>query len=147
MILATRFIMSKKEFDACINAIDKKASIDKFWLDIAGSEERAKELIKKYYGRVQEANKLFLSYQEGWKTDRGMIYIVFGAPNKVTKHKNGEVWTYGEVGNSNSVVYSFLKVINPFTDNDYYLERSETLKNPWYQAVDMWRQGRVYLDN
>ena len=147
MVLATRYIMAKKEFDNCMQAADKKSAIDKFWVDISGSNERAKELIRKYYGRVQEANKLFTSFQEGWKTDRGMIYIVFGAPNKVTKRKNGEVWTYGEVGNPNSTVFSFIKVINPFTDNDYFLERSETYKEPWYQAVDMWRQGRIYLDN
>jgi GWxTD domain-containing protein len=147
MILSTRFIMSKKEFDACLNASDQKAMIDRFWLDIAGSNERAKELIKKYYGRVQEANKLFLSYQEGWKTDRGMIYIVFGAPTRVTKYKNGEVWTYSNNGNSAEVNFTFTKILNPFTDNDYYLERGEQYKIPWYQAVDMWRQGRIYLDN
>lgn len=147
MVLATRYIMAKKEYDNCMSAIDKKEAIDKFWLEIAGSKERAKELIKKYYGRVQEANKLFTSFQEGWKTDRGMIYVVFGAPNKVSKHKNGEVWVYGEIGNPNSIIYSFIKIENPFTDNDYFLERSESFKAPWYQAVDMWRQGRIYLDN
>ncbi|MBI3519124.1 MAG: GWxTD domain-containing protein [Bacteroidetes bacterium] len=147
MILATRYMMAKKEFDNCMQSSDKKGAIDKFWLDIAGSNERAKELIRKYYGRVQEANKLFTSYQEGWKTDRGMIYIVFGAPNKVSKRKNGEMWTYGETGNPHSIVFSFIKVVNPFTDNDYYLERNEMYKAPWYEAVDMWRQGRIYLDN
>ena len=147
MIMATRYIMAKKEFDNCMIADDKKAAIDKFWVDIAGSNERAKELIKKYYGRVQESNKLFSSFQEGWKTDRGMIYIVFGAPNNVSKRKNGEIWTYGEIGNPRSLVFIFTKVINPFTDNDYYLERSEAFKAPWYEAVDMWRQGRIYLDN
>ena len=147
MILATRYIMAKKEFDNCMNAVDKKTAIDNFWLELGGSGERAKELLKKYYGRVQESNKLFTSYQEGWKTDRGMIYIVFGAPNKVSKRKNGEMWTYGDVGNPNSTFFQFIKVINPFTDNDYVLDRNETFKMPWYQAVDMWRQGRVYLDN
>lgn len=147
MVLATRYIMAKKEFDNCINSADKKVAIDAFWLEIAGSNERAKELIKRYYGRVQEANRLFTSYQEGWKTDRGMIYIVFGAPNKVSTRKNGEIWTYGEVGNPSSVVFTFEKVSNPFTDNDFYLERNEFLKMPWYQAVDMWRQGRIYIDN
>ncbi len=147
MILATRYIMAKKEFDNCINASDKKNAIDKFWLGIAGSNERAKELIKKYYNRIQDANKLFSSYQEGWKTDRGMIYTVFGAPNKVTKQKNGEYWQYGEANTQNATTFVFIKVINPFTDNDLYLERNESFKLPWYQAVDMWRQGRIYLDN
>ena len=147
MVLSTRYIMAKKEFDKCMLATDKKNAIDDFWLEIAGSSERAKELIRKYYGRVQEANKLFTSFQEGWKTDRGMIYIVFGAPNKVTKRKNGEIWSFGQGANSNALVFSFLKIINPFTDNDYYLERNEIFKDSWYQSVDMWRQGRIYLDN
>ncbi len=147
MILSTRYIMAKKEFDQCMNSSDKKMAIDNFWLELGGSEERARELLKKYYGRIQESNKLFTSYQEGWKTDRGMIYIVFGAPNKVSKRKNGEMWTYGDIGNSNTTYFQFLKVINPFTDNDYILERNESFKMPWYQAVDMWRQGRIYLDN
>lgn len=147
MILATRYIMAKKEFDNCMNATNKKQAIDNFWLEIAGNNERARELIKKYYTRVQEANKLFTSYQEGWKTDRGMIYIVFGAPNNVTKRQYGEIWTYGESGNLNAIYYQFTKVINPFTDNDFLLERSDTFKQPWYQAVDLWRQGRVYIDN
>ncbi len=147
MILATRYIMAKKEFDNCLQSPDQKSAIDKFWVEIAGSTERAKELIRKYYLRVQESNKLFTSFQEGWKTDRGMIYIVFGAPNKVSKRKNGEVWIYGEPNNPTSISFSFIKIINPFTDNDFYLERSELYKERWYEAVDMWRQGRIYLDN
>lgn len=147
MILSTRYIMAKREFDDCIKEADKKVAIDKFWLSIGGSNERATELLKKYYARIQESNKTFTSFQEGWKTDRGMIYIVFGAPNVVSKFKNSEVWTYGELDNNRSVVFSFSKVINPFTDNDFYLERGEMLKLPWYQAVDAWRQGRIYLDN
>ncbi len=147
MVLATRYIMNKKEFDLCINADDKKTAIDKFWLDIGGSNERAKELLKRYYGRVQETNTMFTSYQEGWKTDRGMIYIVLGAPSSVLKRKNGEIWTYGDIGNPNALSFSFIKVLNPFSDNDYALERSEAFRIPWYQAVDFWRQGRIYLDN
>ncbi len=147
MILSTRYIMSKKEFENCMNASDKKGAIDQFWVDLGGSNERAKELIKKYYGRVQEANKLFTSYQEGWKTDRGMMYIVFGAPNKVSTRKNGEIWVYGDEGNPTSLQFVFTKVINPFSSNDYLLERNDIYKAPWYQAEDMWRQGRIYLDN
>jgi GWxTD domain-containing protein len=147
MILSTRYIMTKREFDNAMNASDKKTAIDNFWTEIGGSNERALALLKKYYGRVQEANKLFTSYVEGWKTDRGMVYVIFGAPNNVLKTKNSETWNYGEVGNTNYISFSFNKVSNPFTDNDFYLERNEVFKLPWYQAVDSWRQGRIYLDN
>lgn len=146
MIQATRYIMAKKEFDKCNDNPNKKAAIDYFWLDIAGNNERAKELIRKYYLRVQDANQKFTSYQEGWKTDRGMIYIVFGKPTNIQKRENGELWTYGFEGNPMALQFAFVKIINLFTDNDYYLERTEEYKERWYQAVDMWRQGRIYLD-
>lgn len=146
MIQATRYIMARKEYDNCMNSANQKEAIDKFWIDLGSSQERGTELIRRYYGRVQDANKLFASYQEGWKTDRGMIYIVFGPPTRVNKRRNGEVWVYGEPGNAASTVFTFIKVQNPFTDNDYSLERNEIFKMPWYQAVDLWRQGRVYLD-
>ena len=36
-----------------------------------------------YYRRVRFANEEFTQYKDGWKTDRGMIYILFGPPNQV----------------------------------------------------------------
>ena len=83
-----------------MNAEDKKLALDKFWLAKAGSEERGKELIRKYYNRVQDANNYFSSYTEGWRTDRGMISIIFGKPNVVTRTRREEIWSYGEEPNN-----------------------------------------------
>ncbi|HLB00932.1 MAG TPA: GWxTD domain-containing protein [Bacteroidota bacterium] len=60
------------------------------------------ELMEEYYARVDYANKHFGHYTEGWKTDMGMVYIIFGAPGNVERHpfeidtKPYEVWTYYE---------------------------------------------------
>jgi hypothetical protein len=35
-------------------------------------------------------------------------------------------------------------VDNPFSDNDFKLQRSPGYKSNWYRAVDAWRSGRVY---
>lgn len=147
MIKCTRYIMAKKEFEECANAANKKNAIDEFWLELGGSQERAKTLLKRYYARVTEANKLFTSYLPGWKTDRGMIYIIFGAPNNMYKFNGGETWVYGEETQSYAVRFHFKKVINPFSDNDYVMERNEYYKEAWYRAVDYWRQGHIYIDN
>jgi len=109
--------------------------------------EFAKEIIRKYDKRVQDGNAYFTSYVEGWKTDRGMIYLIYGAPNVIYKTANSETWTYGEENNINSLTYVFSKVNNPFTDNDYSLDRSPNYKQAWYSAVDIWRQGRAYLQD
>jgi GWxTD domain-containing protein len=58
------------------------------------------ELMEEYYSRVEYANKNFGHYQEGWRTDRGMVYIVFGPPSNIERHpfdidsKPYEIWTY-----------------------------------------------------
>ena len=36
------------------------------------------------------------------------------------------------------------KMENPFTENDYKLQRSPMYKSSWYRAVDSWRSGRAY---
>ncbi len=147
LIPPLRFITSKDEFNELTISENKKAAIDKFWLSCTGNSERAKELIKKFYNRMQDANANFTSYVEGWKTDRGMIYLIQGPPNVIYRDGTRESWIYGEENSVNSVVYSFSKVSNPFTDNDFELERSSIFKQFWYTSVDAWRQGRVYMQN
>ena len=142
-----RFITSRQEYEEMNTSANPKAAIEKFWLTCTGNQDRAKEIIRKYYNRVKDANVFFTSYLEGWKTDRGMIYLIYGAPNVIYRTANAEVWTYGEENNINSLSYSFLKVNNPFSDNDYTLERSSVYKQSWGSAVDIWRQGRTYLQD
>ncbi len=147
MVLPLRFITSKQEYEELTTSISKKIAVDKFWMDCTGNQDRAKELIRKFYNRVQDANLYFTSYLEGWKTDRGMVYLIYGAPNVIYRTANSETWTYGEEGNINSLNYTFSRVNNPFTDNDFALERSAAYKQSWYTAVDIWRQGRAYLQD
>ncbi|MBK7817199.1 MAG: GWxTD domain-containing protein [Sphingobacteriaceae bacterium] len=146
MINCTRYIMNKIEFENCKNASDQKLCIDNFWLTIGGSNERAKELLRKYYNRVTEANKAYTSYTQGWKTDRGMIYVNFGDPVNLYRSKNEEIWIYGPENDANSLKFIFKKTENPFSDNDYILQRSYIYQAPWFDYVDFWRQGRINLD-
>jgi GWxTD domain-containing protein len=146
MIQCTRYIMFREEFENCRDAVDKKAAIDQFWLNIGGSLERARELLKRYYGRVKEANKNYTSYTQGWKSDRGMIYIVMGPPAALIKNPKEEVWVYGNEANPNALRFVFRKTENPFSDNDYVMERSAFYKEAYHTAVEYWRQGLIYSD-
>lgn len=140
MVEPTRYICSEKEFMKMLNNPNKKKAIDEFWLSIGGYENRASTLIKKYYSRVIQANRLFTSHTEGWKTDRGMIYIVFGLPNIVYRDTKNETWIYGEDKNFFSITFNFRRVENKFSDNDFVLIRTPIYKDNWYRAVDLWRQ-------
>ena len=60
------------------------------------------ELIEEYYSRVEYADKNYANHMEGWKTDRGMIFIQFGPPQNIERHpfnsdnKPYEIWYYYE---------------------------------------------------
>ncbi len=146
-----RYLTTKREFEELASALEDPAAakevVDDFWLKRAGSIERSQMLVEAYYSRVQEANMFFSSYLEGWKTDRGIIYTVYGPPDKVYRSSTGESWVYGDENSSLSYLFSFLKVSNPFTDNDYSLDRSGSYRYGWGQAIESWRNGHVYNSN
>lgn len=143
LIQPVRYISSKREFSALENAELTKPALDEYWLSKGETPDRTKEVIKGYYSRAAEANKLFTSYKEGWKTDRGMVYIIFGPPQVVYKSNYAESWVYGSAKSSVSLTFNFSRVSNPFTNNDFTLQRSIAFKTYWYRAVEAWRSGRV----
>jgi len=140
MLQPLRYITSMTEFRDMDDAVDQKLAIDNFWLEISGNPTRARSMIQKYYGRVVDANNYFTSYHEGWKTDRGLIYIVYGPPRIVYRGKGVEEWLYGEKGNKNSIRLQFVKVLNPFSENDYSLIKSPAYREKWYNIVNTWRR-------
>lgn len=142
-----RYILTKDEYENITTKPDAKVAVDNFWTNITGNEERAVEVIKKYYGRVETANALFYSHAEGWKTDRGMIYIIFGEPRFVYRDERGETWYYGEDYHNPATTFTFNRISNPFTEHDYRLERKPEFRPFWYRAVDGWREGRMYHEN
>lgn len=137
---ALRYITSSKEFQQLNGYAIPKVAVDSFWIANAGSSDIATELIRKYYLRVETANKLYTSYTDGWKTDRGMIFIVMGKPSKVYRSFDQEIWIYGEYDDPRALRFYFNKALNPFTENDYVLERNQFYKSAWYQNVQLWRR-------
>ena len=147
MVAALRYMTTAGEYEKIQQAADKKEAIDQFWIDVSGSKERARFLIKIFYTRMQNANRFFTSYLQGWKTDKGMIYLIFGSPKTVYKTSESEFWDYGYFKGYGNLNFTFKKIENPFTGNDYILVRSAAYEPVWYIAVDHWRQGRIIQTN
>jgi len=79
----------------------KREMFRDFWKKKDPSPNTEKnELMDEYYSRIQYANKNFGHYIDGWKTDMGMIYVIFGPPSNIERHpfeldsKPYEVWSY-----------------------------------------------------
>lgn len=139
-----RYISTSKEYNQVTTAEVPKKAVDAFWLKIGKNQERSKEIIREYYGRVESSNQNFTSYKEGWKTDRGIIWIVYGKPTSIVKTTEREIWTYGEANNILSTRFVFYKKENNLSNNDFELYRDSEYKNNWYRAVDLWRQAKIY---
>lgn len=140
MLEALRYITSGKEFQVLKSYIIPKVAVDSFWIVNTGRPDLATELIRKYYLRVETANKLYTSFTEGWNTDRGMVYIVMGKPTKVFRAFDEEVWIYGQVDDPRAMRFYFNKANNPFTGNDYVLVRNQSYKSYWFECVQLWRR-------
>lgn len=144
MVESLRYISSRREHEKITEGKDSKKELDQFWLDCGGNKDRTRELIRVYYGRVQEANYYFSSLIDGWKTDRGLIHIIFGDPSKINRVDGSETWIYGEENHLSSLVFQFRKVNSQLTDNHYILDRNPLYRTDWDRAVTAWRNGRIF---
>jgi len=140
MVFPLRYLCTSSEFDKLTQSRNPENAIYDFWFEAGGTDERATELRNEYFRRVVEANRNFTSYKEGWKTDRGMIYMIFGQPSIVYRRTGIETWIYAQQGDRIAMSFDFIQVENPFTNADYKLRSLPEYKNPWFLAVDYWRR-------
>jgi len=139
------YLVSESEMAEMRNQPNLKLAVDNFWLKAASDINRAKELIRIYYNRVLYANYYFTSFKEGWRTDRGMIYIIYGPPSALYKTPTQERWVYGKETSENKIEFTFDRYDSPFSHNAYRLQRSEGLTSRWVQAIRVWRQGNIFI--
>ncbi len=144
MLGPLRYITSMQEYERITKAPDMRKAIETFWLDAAGDRERAREAIRIYYARVENANRHFTSHTEGWRTDRGLVHIIFGTPNTIYRSERNETWIFGEENNLMNLTFIFNRQNGPYTNNDLVLQRDPMFKGAWYRNVESWRNGRVY---
>ena len=102
-----KYIAKNEEYNFLTeNGIEESVRQDRFnsfWKKRdPNPETEENEYFEEYYFRVEYANKTFSHYNDGWRTDRGMVFIIFGMPNNIERHpfeintKPSEVWTYFE---------------------------------------------------
>lgn len=137
LTLSLRYITKNEEYQAIRQAANPKQELDAFWLKRTSSVERSRNLISIYYNRIQEANRYFTDFKHGWKTDRGMIFTIFGVPDKIEKAPLFEYWYYEPTTYREEAAFFFDHTLK----GELILRRSEYLERTWNSQVLMWRQG------
>jgi GWxTD domain-containing protein len=143
------YVMDENEYEELIsiqNLDSLKIAIDRFWLKNVGDKEKAQQVIQLYYQRAEEANKEFSNFKEGWKTDTGMIYILFGAPWYVQRSVGNLEWSFSYNRSDPRRNFSFDQPtieseFFPFTF--YLLNRSQLYYNVEYKQRNLWLSGLI----
>ncbi len=144
MVLPLRYISARKEFERLNSNSNLKNGLEKFWLDCGDNKDRSQELMATFYSRIEKANLNFSSYKSGWKTDKGLIFIVFGEPTDLQFTENTETWSYGDKSDIGTIEFVFDKAENKLSSNHYELRRNTIYKSEWAKRVSAWRNGRIY---
>ena len=98
-----KYILTTEELDTLkkIKTNQKENLFKLFWDSRDPTPNSLKnELMEEYYNRVSYSDEHFSGFQDGWKTDMGMVYILFGYPDEVKRYSNHsnqksyEIWYY-----------------------------------------------------
>ena len=88
-----RWIITDEErsaFKQLSNDEERDQFIEQFWLRRDPSPDtQENEYKEEHYRRIAYANEHFAAGIPGWRTDRGRIYIMYGAPNSIDSHPSG----------------------------------------------------------
>ncbi len=137
-IAPLRYITTNREFMKLRYAPDKQLAKETFWQEATNDFDRAYERMREYDRRIVLANTNFSRYKEGWKTDRGMIFIIFGKPDSILKYDGQEKWIYSKE-HSRQLTFVFKKQATAYPVSGYFLERKESYRIPWYKQVETWK--------
>lgn len=132
-IIYIRSTTETKDWDNLKTIDDKRKFLFNFWKrrdpNLLTPRNEARD---DYFKRIKEANKLYKqSFTDGWKSDRGRIYVIYGAPTDVEKHfmetdiKNYEIWTFDYVEGGTICVFA---EISTSGEGSYFLVHS-TMRN------------------
>ena len=128
-----RYISKDNEYNIMADADsdeEKRRLFDEFWKKRdPNPDTKRNEFMEEYYSRVQYANEHFSHYIQGWRTDMGMVFILFGSPNNVERHpfdinaKPYEIWTYYDYNRNVTFIdetgFGDYRLTTPLYGDDY----------------------------
>jgi len=136
------YLSSSNEYEQLSNAQNPKNALDEHLMKISRSQDRSKSIVRDYFRNVERANELFTNYKYGWKTDKGLIYTIYGNPNEVMLIDNSEEWIYLNRAGIPRLRFTFTRIDNIFSPAHYVLMRDRNYAEFWFKTVDSWRTGR-----
>ena len=130
------YLTSEAEEKALLKSIDLKKDFDGFWINNLNTKPRARNGIRKYYSSIRLVNSLFTDFKPGWKTDRGMMYLIYGMPDEVYRLNGLEEWYY-----DSGEAFEFNVISSFFAPRTYSLRRNRDFEDVWFMKISEIRRG------
>ncbi len=130
--------------ESSIATADARRAFDSFWGRFMTDRSVATNVVRMYFSRVEEANLRYSEFKEGWKTDRGMVYIILGEPLFIERTLESEIWYYSYDEGRGEHLFEFHRIWRenaPDMIDEYTLERSFEYERFWRGQIDRWRSG------
>jgi len=147
------YLMGRRDYERLMQIQDPdslKREVDLFWLKDMRNSNRARQVIELYYSRVEQANKQFSNFKEGWKTDMGMVFILFGPPYYVENYLDSSIWYYSYNRSDPLTRFRFYrpKIADQFFPFQHYvLMRERFYHSIEYDIIQSWKYGTVLQMN
>jgi GWxTD domain-containing protein len=122
----SRYIASVPEieqYETLTTENAKREFLTNFWK--ARDEDPSDDMnlyLKNYLRKIKESNITYKALsKEGWKTDRGRVYLVYGQPSEVDRYPNQtqsrphEIWYYHEIEGGVEFVFGDLTGFSDYT--------------------------------
>lgn len=124
-----RYVASGKEIKKIKQAEDKYKAFQQFWKEKDPSPTTEEnELMEEYYRRINHANRNFDSMMDGWKTDRGMVYIILGSPDDIERHPF-------EIDSKPYIIWYYYQLDRQFVFVDYTGFGDYRLTRPFWETM------------
>ena len=128
----------RREFLALKTDADRVAFVIQFWERRNPSPGSPENTFKEqHYRRLAYANEHFASSVQGWRTDRGRIYITYGPPDEIEDHRNDsvprQVWRYTHIG---GVGYGIeVEFTDPGMTGDYRMQAAPASRGSYLELT------------
>jgi GWxTD domain-containing protein len=131
-----------KAFDKITTTEGRREFLEKFWTAVEKGEAERSNLTRTIYlQRVLTANQRYKSFaKEGWRTDQGRVYILYGEPDETQRFPNSgdskpyEIWNYNQIEGGVEFVYIDLTGFNEYT-LVHSTKRGELQDASWEQLL------------
>lgn len=141
----SEYLASKTEidkFEKLSNVEGKREFMFDFWkARDESSNSNTNEYYRNYMQRVNICNERYTSMgKQGWKTDRGRVFLLFGEPTEIERYPNQletrpyEIWQYTEIEGGIYFVFADLTGFSDYT-LVHSTKRGELRDDNWQRRI------------